>query len=100
MSDDPRYTLRVTGPAERQLARLAERTAVAIVEFMLGPWWRISVFHVAETLPVQSGRHCRMSCPMCTDCPAFERHGFIWGAKWYHYDSMHFEYRPELLPEL
>ncbi len=28
----------------------------------------------------------------------FERHGFIWGAKWYHYDSMHFEYRPELLP--
>jgi hypothetical protein len=27
----------------------------------------------------------------------FEKHGFIWGAKWYHYDSMHFEYRPELL---
>lgn len=27
----------------------------------------------------------------------FEKHGFIWGAKWYHYDTMHFEYRPELL---
>lgn len=27
----------------------------------------------------------------------FERHGFIWGGKWYHYDIMHFEYRPELL---
>jgi hypothetical protein len=27
----------------------------------------------------------------------FERHGFIWGAKWYHFDTMHFEYRPELL---
>src|SRR5882757_4464269 len=27
----------------------------------------------------------------------FERHGFIWGGKWYHYDTMHFEYRPELL---
>ncbi len=27
----------------------------------------------------------------------FEKHGFIWGGKWYHYDSMHFEYRPELL---
>jgi hypothetical protein len=27
---------------------------------------------------------------------AFERHGFIWGGKWYHYDTMHFEYRPEL----
>jgi hypothetical protein len=29
---------------------------------------------------------------------AFEHHGFIWGGKWYHYDTMHFEYRPELLP--
>lgn len=28
---------------------------------------------------------------------AFERHGFIAGAKWYHFDSMHFEFRPELL---
>lgn len=28
----------------------------------------------------------------------FERHGFIWGGRWYHYDTMHFEYRPELLP--
>ena len=27
----------------------------------------------------------------------FERHGFIWGGKWYHYDTMHFEYRPEFL---
>jgi hypothetical protein len=27
----------------------------------------------------------------------FESHGFIWGGKWYHYDTMHFEYRPELL---
>ena len=27
----------------------------------------------------------------------FEKNGFIWGGKWYHYDSMHFEYRPELL---
>jgi hypothetical protein len=29
----------------------------------------------------------------------FEKHGFIWGGKWYHYDTMHFEYRPELLFE-
>lgn len=27
----------------------------------------------------------------------FERHGFIWGGRWYHYDTMHFEYRPEIL---
>lgn len=25
----------------------------------------------------------------------FEKHGFIWGGRWYHYDTMHFEYRPE-----
>lgn len=29
----------------------------------------------------------------------FEQHGFIWGGRWYHYDTMHFEYRPELLDE-
>jgi len=27
----------------------------------------------------------------------FERYGFIWGGKWYHFDTMHFEYRPELI---
>ena len=27
----------------------------------------------------------------------FEKYGFIWGGKWYHFDTMHFEYRPELL---
>ncbi len=27
----------------------------------------------------------------------FEKHGFIWGGKWYHYDTMHFEYRPEMI---
>jgi len=27
----------------------------------------------------------------------FERNGFIWGGKWNHYDTMHFEYRPEIL---
>jgi hypothetical protein len=29
----------------------------------------------------------------------FQRHGFIWGGYWYHFDTMHFEYRPELLPD-
>jgi hypothetical protein len=27
----------------------------------------------------------------------FGRHGFIWGGYWYHYDTMHFECRPELV---
>lgn len=26
----------------------------------------------------------------------FEKYGFIWGGKWLHYDTMHFEYRPEM----
>ena len=27
----------------------------------------------------------------------FERHGFVWGGKWMLWDTIHFEYRPELL---
>jgi hypothetical protein len=43
----------------------------------------------------RAGWHSRM--PMAV-VRIFERHGFIWGGRWYHYDTMHFEYRPELLP--
>ncbi len=28
---------------------------------------------------------------------AFEAEGFIWGGRWYYFDTMHFEYRPELI---
>ncbi|MGQ9616358.1 MAG: M15 family metallopeptidase [Spirochaetota bacterium] len=28
---------------------------------------------------------------------AFEENGFVWGGKWYHFDSVHFEYRPEII---
>ncbi|MFO0594480.1 MAG: M15 family metallopeptidase [Myxococcaceae bacterium] len=31
---------------------------------------------------------------------AFEAEGFIWGGRWIHFDTMHFEYRPELLSPL
>ena len=27
---------------------------------------------------------------------AFERQGFVWGGKWLFFDTMHFEYRPEI----
>ena len=27
----------------------------------------------------------------------FEKYGFIWGGKWHNYDTIHFEYRPELI---
>ena len=28
---------------------------------------------------------------------AFEQEGFIWGGKWLYFDTIHFEYRPEIL---
>jgi hypothetical protein len=28
---------------------------------------------------------------------AFEREGFVWGGKWLFFDTMHFEYRPDIL---
>ncbi len=28
---------------------------------------------------------------------AFEKHGFIWGGKWFFFDTIHFEYKPEIL---
>lgn len=27
----------------------------------------------------------------------FERHNFVWGGKWSHFDILHFEYRPEIV---
>lgn len=27
----------------------------------------------------------------------FEKEGFFWGGHWYYYDTMHFEYRPDLI---
>jgi hypothetical protein len=30
---------------------------------------------------------------------AFEAEGFAWGGRWFHYDTMHFEWRPELFED-
>ena len=44
------------------------------------------------------GGHIRYRNRMPQEIVAiFEKHGFIWGGKWYHFDTMHFEFRPELL---
>lgn len=46
-------------------------------------WWNISYnerFH-----------------PPAAVIKAFEKYGFIWGGKWAYFDTMHFEYRPEIL---
>jgi hypothetical protein len=35
--------------------------------------------------------------PPAAAIKAFEDYGFIWGGKWLFFDTMHFEYRPEIL---
>ncbi len=52
-------------------------------------YWRWSV--------EKSGRYAYTNSIPYEIAAIFEKHGFIWGAKWYHFDTMHFEYRPELL---
>jgi len=49
------------------------------------------------TKPDVSGRYPYKNSIPWEIVEIFEKHGFIWGGKWYHYDTMHFEYRPELL---
>jgi hypothetical protein len=46
-------------------------------------WWNV---------PYRSRYH-----PPPAVVKAFEKYGFIWGGKWLFYDTMHFEYRPEIL---
>jgi hypothetical protein len=46
--------------------------------------------------PVQLETFSRRSWPS-EIIEAIERHGFIWGGKWWHFDTMHFEYRPEII---
>ncbi len=47
--------------------------------------------------PNKNGIYIYKNCMPLEIVEIFEKYGFIWGGKWYHYDTMHFEYRPELL---
>jgi hypothetical protein len=49
------------------------------------------------TRPGADGRYTYRNRVPWEIVEVFEKHGFIWGGKWYHYDTMHFEYRPEIL---
>lgn len=50
--------------------------------------------------PITELRNTRLTCqnriPMQI-VEIFEKEGFFWGGRWYFYDTMHFEYRPDLL---
>lgn len=53
-------------------------------------YWRWSGQQNADSIPYKN----KIPLEIVT---IFEKYGFIWGGKWYHYDTMHFEYRPELI---
>jgi hypothetical protein len=40
--------------------------------------------------------YSRRSHPPPRVIKIFESYGFVWGGKWLFYDTMHFEYRPEI----
>jgi hypothetical protein len=60
-------------------------TAIDIASRYSAYWrWNKGPYHWKNSIPMEI-------------VSIFEKHGFIWGGKWYHYDTMHFEYRPELI---
>jgi hypothetical protein len=55
-------------------------------------YWQWSCGCTNEDIPIKKYKN---RIPMKI-VAIFEKHGFIWGGKWEHFDTMHFEYRPEL----
>jgi hypothetical protein len=55
-------------------------------------WSRVYNREAWDRIPVEE----RWSPPAIV-VEIFERHGFVWGGKWPHFDAIHFEYRPEIL---
>jgi hypothetical protein len=94
----------------RKLRKLAAATSGPFNWRVIHGTRRLSVhsFAIALDVAVKQSDYWRWSKKKGGEIPyrnripyaiaeVFERHGFIWGGKWYHYDTMHFEYRPELL---
>jgi hypothetical protein len=57
-------------------------------------YWRWAKPHYEEwySLP-----YSKRYMPPASFIKAFENHGFVWGGKWFYFDTIHFEYRPEML---
>ncbi|MCX7029605.1 MAG: M15 family metallopeptidase [Spirochaetes bacterium] len=58
------------------------------------PYWRWAIEKESDWWAVPYARRWMVPTPVVE---AFERHGFVWGGKWLFFDTMHFEYRPEVL---
>jgi hypothetical protein len=57
-------------------------------------YWRWAIPRVEEWWAIPYERRW-MVPPQIIEL--FEEQGFIWGGKWFFFDTMHFEYRPEIL---
>lgn len=113
---------RAIGPLEKVIARLeaAAKDDPGLLPFFKGlggtwHWRRIArsrslsthAFGIAIDLNVERSNYWRWQRPKKplkwvnrypqAIIDAFEAEGFIWGGRWIHYDTMHFEYRPELI---
>lgn len=81
-------------------ASLSFHSYGAAIDFLLAPeadketYWRWAKERHAEwyILPYEQRR-----MPPDSFVSAFEKRGFVWGGKWFYFDTMHFEYRPEIL---
>ena len=81
------YTCRaIAGTSQRSMHAYG---AAIDINAARADYWRWPLVHVG---PVNYRNHVPFEI-----VEIFEKHGFIWGGKWYHFDTMHFEYRPELL---
>jgi hypothetical protein len=54
--------------------------------------WSAALRDDWENIPLSERWH-----PPQAVIDAFEENGFVWGGKWYRFDTVHFEYRPEIL---
>jgi hypothetical protein len=58
-------------------------------------YWRWSMEHNEDWYAIPYARRWMAPQPVVR---AFESRGFVWGGKWLFFDTIHFEYRPELIP--
>ena len=56
-------------------------------------YWRWALPHVEEWYAIPYERRWMVPQQIVR---VFEEHGFVWGGKWFYFDTMHFEYRPEI----
>jgi len=57
-------------------------------------YWQWAMSKVPDWWTIPYERRWMVPLPVIK---AFESEGFVWGGKWLYFDTMHFEYRPEIL---